>query len=58
MFRRLMKRMARWYRNNQNYRLSRRISDFRACSTAERLICTGALQSTRLTGAPLAKDCK
>lgn len=55
MFNRTMQRIKCWYRKNRNYRLSRKISDYRAISLAERLVRTGALQSARLTGSPLAR---
>lgn len=58
MFKRGLGRLMCWYRKNNNYGRSRKISDYRATSTAEKLICSGALQSTRLTGAPLARNYK
>jgi hypothetical protein len=55
MFNKGFKRLFNWFRNNDGYARSRKISDYRAVSMAQKLICSGALQSTRLTGAPLAR---
>jgi hypothetical protein len=56
MLRQAIECWSLWYRKNHNYLLSRKISDYRATSIAEKLISTGALQSTRLTGSPLLRD--
>jgi hypothetical protein len=58
MFRRLMTRFNCWRRSNYNYRSARRISEYRATSTAEKLFNSGSLQSSKFTGNPLARDCK
>ena len=55
MFKRGFKRLVIWYRKNHNFVQSRKISDYRAVSMAQKLICSGSLQSDRLTGAPLAR---
>jgi len=44
-----------WWRRNHNYRGPRRIAAYRATTTAEKLFNSGALQSGRLTGNPLAR---
>ena len=53
-----LKRFSTWYKKNNDYGRSRKISDYRAMSTAEKLILSGALQSDRLTGAPLSRGSK
>lgn len=58
MFRRLRTWLACWYRTNRNYRKPRRISSYRASSTVEKLYASGTLQSSRMTGNPLARDCQ
>lgn len=51
-------RLKIWYRKNRGYRLSRKISDYRAISLAERLVRSGSLQGSRLTGAPMTRGGK
>jgi hypothetical protein len=58
MFRERAKRLIVLYRRGRDDRRLRRLTDERVCSTAERLICTGALQSDRLTGSPIERDDK
>ena len=58
MFKQGIKRLITWFRKNDGFSRSRKISDYRATSMAQKLICSGSLQSTRLTGAPLARGCK
>ena len=51
-------RLWAWCRESLNFRRSRRPSDYRKVSITEKLIYSGALQRGRLTGSPLARECK
>ena len=53
-----VKRFVTWYRKNRCFGRSRKISDYRAASMAERLICSGSLTSSNLTGSPLSRTGK
>jgi hypothetical protein len=45
-----VERLKCWRRKNSNYRLSRKQSDYRAVSMAEKLVASGTLQTDRLSG--------
>ena len=56
MFKIIIKTVTRlkcWRRKNRNYVRSRKQSDYRAVSMAEKLVASGSLQKSRTTGSPL-----
>ena len=55
MLRRMVTWFKCWYRRGNNYKVTRARSSYRAVSTAERLIESGALQNGRMTGNPLVR---
>lgn len=48
-------RIFTWFRRVRTYGDRRKQSDYRAASMAQRLVLSGALQSPRLNGSPLAR---
>lgn len=55
---RSLTRFLCWSKKNGNYTRSRKISDYRATSLAQKLVCTGALQGSKFNGCPLVKEGK
>ena len=53
-----VKRFVTWYRKNKCFGRSRKLSDYRAVSRAEKLIYSGSLTSSNLTGTPLVRHGK
>lgn len=45
-----------WCRRLRAYGHARKQSDYRATSMAQKLVLSGALQNSRLTGSPLARE--
>ena len=58
MLKRLIERYFLWYRGRNCWQRTRKYSDYRATTTAQKLICSGALQNQRLAGSPLARGVK
>ena len=56
MLRRLLTAFRCWYRRGNNYKVLRMESCSKAVTMAQRLINSGALQGSRMTGNPLVAD--
>lgn len=50
-----IQRVINWFRKNRAFGRPRKQSEYRATSMAMKLIRSGALQNSRLTGSPLVR---